>query len=311
MQRLVRFPVVKQTVYLFDAIVGDFYRHDGLSHAAAIAFFILLSTAPLLLLVGATTGFIVYFIGNGNEALMNKVLEAMAHYGHELVPFLGQSLEKDLSAIVDQRQELGIVGIVALLVAASQLFRAFELALDRVFQDLPGKHINELAPGLRDFFTSKAVFGLFVVCLITLFLALNILFHLFFDALEKISPAVSDFLGDPSHGSSLASILIGLITSACLFALIIRMCVPRKILIGFSLIGGICYYCVLFFLGKIYSVYIEWYLKKVGYLYGGLTTFYLLIFWVFCLCVMFLICAEIVKAFEVWFRRKRVNHGKK
>ena len=131
--RLVTTRMGRECFGLADGIVGGHVRDHGLMYAGAIAFFLLLSLIPLVLLFASVAGFLLSFLSvdaapNSSDAVVRELVS----YIRGIIPYLSQSFEADLARLLNTRSELGAVSGLALLIAASQVFRAIEFSFARI-----------------------------------------------------------------------------------------------------------------------------------------------------------------------------------
>jgi len=294
----------ERTWNFIDKTIGDFFRHEGLMYAGALSFFALFSFAPLLVIVASIIGYLLFFLGEGQASTINTMLGEFSEYGRKLVPYLSDSLESDLFALVQNRFQLSVVGFGALLLSSSQLFRACEFALGRVFHETPeALKLSALNPlKLRNFFMSKLVFGVFVAGVALVLIVLELLVHVFYDFLEKFFPALAQFVGDPSQGGSTMAMIFSLLSTILIFALIIKMSTRRRIGVLVSCFGGLLFYFLITVMGQAYKVYVDNIFQHADDFYGSMGAIFILMLWIYCLAVVFLISAETVKyiQFKQW-----------
>lgn len=290
--------------HFFDKTLGDFFRHEGLMYAGALSFFALFSFAPMLVIVASIIGYLLFFVGEGQASTINTMLNEFSEYGRQLVPYLSDSLESDLFTLVQNRFQLSLFGFGILLLSSSQLFRVCEFALGRIFHETPeALKLSDLNPlKLRNFFMSKVVFGVFVTGVAVVLIVLELLVHVFFDFLNKISPYLGKIVGDPSQGGSTSAMIFSLLSTIVIFALIVKMSTRRRIGVFVSCFGGLLFYFLVTVMGKGYKVYVDNIFQHADDFYGSMGAIFILMLWIYCLSVVFLISAEVVKyiQFKQW-----------
>src|SRR5712692_10404321 len=101
---------------MFRALRGAaalFYAVDGLFMASGLAFSFLVCLIPLVLLGVSVVGFVL----SGEQAAYEVVNKLARNF-----PVYRREISRTLLAIVDTRRVSGVLGIITMLVFASQLF---------------------------------------------------------------------------------------------------------------------------------------------------------------------------------------------
>ncbi len=124
-----------KTVFLYArATVANFMEDDGSVYAAGLAFYALVSVIPLCAVLLALGGSLLASAGRDSATALQELTGDIVTGMRVLVPFMP---EEDLRAIlldiVEHRQNLGAVGVVVLLLAASQVVNAIRRAVARPF----------------------------------------------------------------------------------------------------------------------------------------------------------------------------------
>ena len=109
----------------------SFARHKASFLAATISYYAFLSLFPLLLFVISLLGF---FLESA------KIQEEVLSYVHRVLPVSGQLIESNLRAIVEQRESVGLVGLVGLLWTGTEVFSALEYALNTILSVPTPRH---------------------------------------------------------------------------------------------------------------------------------------------------------------------------
>jgi membrane protein len=104
--------------------VGELYNSDGLTHAASIAYYALLSLFPFLLLVFSIVGMIT-----ADEADRDAVVQFVLRYFPRQFDFMTGQLD----AFRRQTFRLGVGGLLALTWAALGVFTAVSSAIDHAW----------------------------------------------------------------------------------------------------------------------------------------------------------------------------------
>lgn len=299
---------LKPAFRFFDDTVLDLFRHEGLMYAGSISFFGILSFAPLMVVFASIVGFILYFIGEGQQGDITATLNELAEYGREVVPYMTESLKVDLMVLVNHRTTLGVAGLLTLIISSSQLFRAFEFALGRIFHSVPHSVKKKKPKGIRNIFASKLLFGGFVILIAFSFLMIQMLINLFFDILTRFWPdGAQAILGLTAEGKTLPNVLFSIVATVVFFVLITKMCARRPINFWFAALGGLIYHYAIVAMGLLYNLYVKNFFQHIDNAYGSMSAVYILVLWIFCLALVFLLCAEIVKALQMRFPAKIVG----
>ncbi len=104
--------------------VGELYNSDGLTHAASIAYYALLSLFPFLLLVLSIVGMVT-----ADEADRDTVVQFLFRYFPRQFDFMTGQLD----AFRSQTVRLGVGGLLALTWAALGVFNAVSSAIDHAW----------------------------------------------------------------------------------------------------------------------------------------------------------------------------------
>jgi membrane protein len=104
--------------------VGELYSSDGLTHAAAIAYYSLLSLFPFLLLILSLVGTLT-----ADPADRDAVVEFVFRYFPRQFDFITRQLD----AFREQTLRLGVGGLVALIWASLGVFNAISSAVDHAW----------------------------------------------------------------------------------------------------------------------------------------------------------------------------------
>lgn len=104
--------------------IAELYSSDGLTHAAAIAYYALLSLFPFLLVVLSVTGSLT-----ADTAARDAVMRFVFHY----FPLQFEFITKQLDAFRGQQVRLGVGGLVGLTWASLGVFNAVSSAIDHAW----------------------------------------------------------------------------------------------------------------------------------------------------------------------------------
>lgn len=281
----------KTIAAIADATVVDFFRHDALIYGGALTFFALLALVPVLLMMASVIGYVVFFFSGGDAAAIDNILLEAARFGGQILPY-APDLKEHLWGIVGNRGKLSLVGFIALLLTASQIFRVTEQVLQRVFSSE-----STAAPVVQkqNIFLSKILFGVFVASLAISFIVFTLLGHVFFDLLKYVDPQIAKNIGNPVLVGSPAYWVASVAGASFIFALAIRMSSRIPISWRNLFIGGVLFSAMVVAVGKVFDLYVDNISSYLDDVYGSLGVAYIVLLWLYCLSLVFIFCVECVK----------------
>lgn len=258
--------------------VGGYIAHDALSRGAAIAFYVVTSLAPVLLIVVAVAG--VMF---GEEAVRGSLVKELGgvfgQQGGELIQtMLARSSDKSAGAAAS------ILGLITVLVTASGVFGEMQSALNRTW-DVDTSN----QPWFSMIRARAASLGL--VAALGFFLIVSL-------AASAALAALGNYLG--SHTAFAPLLLAGLNTviSLLLFTLLfaaIYKTLPDTPIPWRNVVSGALITAILFTIGK---SLIGWYLGTTAASsgYGAAGALILILLWSYYSAQIFLFGSEITRA---------------
>jgi len=249
--------------------------HNAPRLGAALAFYALLSLAPLVLLVTAILALIF-----GHSSAANQLLGQVTNW-------IGPQGSDAVKAVIGQAQKpasgmfASIAGVITLLFGASGVFVELKSALDTIGEVPAGS-----GGGIWGIVKQRA-FSIGMVIAVGFLLLVSLLISAALAALGKF---YGRFLPIPEFVLSAIDVVVSLGGIAVLFALIFRY-VPRRRIPGRDICIGAAVTAVLFTAGKFA---IGLYLGKaaVGSAYGAAGSLVAVIIWVYYSAMIFLFGAE-------------------
>jgi membrane protein len=106
-------------------VLKEFGKDNGTLMAAAVAFYLLLSVIPLILVAISLLG---YVLGSSNEAV-NQVFAFLNH----LFPVDKKKIHEMIQGIIDEKVGVGVVGMAGLAVTATGGFATLENAINAMW----------------------------------------------------------------------------------------------------------------------------------------------------------------------------------
>jgi len=273
--------VIEQTTTTLKHIFADatvnFFDNGNTNHAAAIAFYSLLSIIPLVLLTALTTSLFW-----GSHAYLYEGLYKWLSYYQT-----GISVDVMARIIGKIGNNIKITGIIALFTTiwfSSFVFGAMETAFNTIFRSYK----------IRSFFVSKVLATAMIpLCWLV---AIGLVFANYFGNLlfQHLSLVSGHFL------FSLEWLFAGIapfVVAGVFFALIYKVLPTNKISWKGALLGSIAF-CLLLNLAKLIFA---WYIVNFStydIIFGSLEKIIILLIWVFYIAFIFLFCAELVASYE-------------
>ena len=109
-----------------EAIRRALFEESLAMHAAAIAFYGLLSFGPVMLVLLAIGGLVL----SGSESLMEQIQEGLAL----LFPAAQDALVHQLTSFVSRSKVFGLVGMLGLLWSGSRVFASLDISLNEIWR---------------------------------------------------------------------------------------------------------------------------------------------------------------------------------
>ncbi len=292
--RLRRHPVFGEVYEFIDGVFIDYGRDHGAIYAGALTFYAILSLIPLTVLSASVFGYLI--AGGDVDAGLAEVVRQL----RKVLPYLQRSFAEDLKVVVEHRSRLGIVGFVALLWAASEVFRGFEFATARIFaridshEDPHGRRTR-----VRSVLKTKLLFGVVATATALTVLLVRTLGTVLAEVRRQLHlPGWLDkVLGDPLGEASLVSSSLTAVGITVGFVVLVRVFSPHAVKTRFAFIGGALFYLFFALARKLYDVYIAQ-LTGLDGMYGSFAALFVLIFWIYYCAVLLLLCCHVVKVVQ-------------
>jgi membrane protein len=266
---------------------NDFMDDNALRLAAALAYYALLSLAPLVVLAIAIAGFAVGD-QSARGAIARELGAVVGSEGGQAVETIVRSAQAPAAGILST-----IIGIVVLFFGASGVFTELQSALDTVWAVVPkpGRGIKGV---IRDrLFSFAMVMGVAFLLLVSLILSagLSAVGH-FFEHLLPGGEAVWQML----------NFVISLVVVSALFAVMFKTVPDAKVAWRDAWVGG-AVTSVLFSIGKFL---IALYLGKssVSSAYGAAGSLVVLVIWVYYSACILLVGAEFTRVYASRFGQR-------
>jgi membrane protein len=266
----------KRVWALLRQTVNEYNRHEASRLGASLAFYAVLSLAPLVILSIAVAGLFV-----GTETARDQLLLQF----QELLGPAGATAVQTMIAHAQSVRATSIasvLGLATLLFGASQIFSELQSALDKIWEVDYSRTSGLLALVRQRFFSFGLVLAIGLLLLVSL---------LFSAALAAMGKFMGELLPLPEWILQGLDFLVSVVGTSALFALIFQYIPDAQTEWRHSWIGGLIT-AGLFSLGK---TLIGLYLGKagVGSAYGEAGSLVVVVVWVYYSSQIFFFGAEL------------------
>ena len=267
---------------LFEGAASAWSSHNAQRLGAALAYYAILSLAPLLLICASIAGMVF-----GQNAVRGEIYwQIRAVAGHEGAAFV-QDVLKSATSHSATGIIAAILGFVLLLLGASGAFIELRDDLNFIW-DVPQQQGSLIGSALRyRLYSFTLVIGSGL--LITLSMAVNI-------AIQTIENFASGYLPLPAAVFQAANFAVTFVATTFLFGLIYTA-LPARRVPWTDVVVGATVTSVLFAVGRLL---VAWYLGHagVGSLYGAAGSLVVLLVWIYYSSQIFLYGAEFTHVYS-------------
>jgi membrane protein len=259
--------------------------HEGAKMGASLAYYAVLSLAPLVIIVIAIAG-LVFGRDAARQGLITQVQALVGPDGASMINTMTASAQKPSSGILGT-----VIGLATLLFGASGVFSELRDSLNKIWEvkSTPGSGVWAM---IRErFLTFGMVLGIGFLLLVSLLLSA---------ALAAFGELFGNSLPLPAFVLEGANMLISILVITLLFAAIYRF-LPVERLPWSDLWIGSFGTALLFVLGKfLLGLYLGH--ASVGSAYGAAGSLIVLLVWIYYTAQLFFFGAEFTRAYSQ-------NHG--
>jgi membrane protein len=265
-------PILRQTLY-------NWNLHDAPRLGAALAFYTILSLAPLVVLVVAVVA-VVFGHSTAQDQILDQVREMIGPRGADAVRTTIEHARQPSSGIF-----ASAIGILTLFFGASGVFIELRSALNMIWEVKQADNLSVLDIIKQRFFSFGLVLAIGFLLLVSLVMSA---------ALAAIGEFFGYLLPMPELVLSTINFLFSFAAIAILFALIFRYVPDKKI--EWSEVGlGAVVTAFLFSIGKsLIGIYLG--KASVGSAYGAAGSLMVVIVWVYYSSQIFFFGAEFTHA---------------
>lgn len=251
----------------------DFFRDGGPLLAGSLAYFFLMSFVPFGLLLISLLG---YFLGENGE-----LFEFFSAWLTRFFPAATTEISKQLTALVVYKQ-VGILTFVIYSYFSYQLYMTLEAAIRNIFG-----HKEK-----RSFFIS-IVFSFFIITLIA---ALIVISFAATTGIQMLRPflEVSLALRISKITGFFAQFVIPVFVLFVVVSFLYKLLPATKVSLRHAFRGAFFTSVFLEIARHIFTIYAVTMAARYGAIYGSLSTFIILLLWIYYSACIFLIGAEVV-----------------
>lgn len=269
-----------------------FYVDDGFTFAAGISFYFLLSFIPFLILLGATTGYVIDYIQDIQRLTNEEMATYIMNYLNAAIPFLNEKHVSGFINIAEYKTSLTTIGLISLAVSATLLFSTLHYCFFRIFG---GKSVNFVLTRLMGivFLLTITILLFFLHYMTTIFLSVTNIVTGRFPSLVWII----DFM----TGSKLYGFLISTVIIIFFFGILIYYFTFGVKRSKRAILYGALLFSVLWNGAKLaYNFYITE-ISNFSLFYGSATWIITSVLWVYYSALILLLAMEFIKALIVVF----------
>ncbi|MGY0504765.1 YihY/virulence factor BrkB family protein [Luteimonas sp. e5] len=263
------------------ALLRRFLDAEVITQAAALAFYAVLSLAPLMLLLLWLTA----SIPGAQDAVVEQI--------RQLVGPEAETVARTVIANAQERPDTGSIGgwwsIALLLVGASAVFAQLQDALNRIFRT-DASSLSGIIEWLR-----KRLFSFGILLALGFLLLVSM----------TVTTALELLLGGLDAPQPMLAALASLLVYMVAFAFMYHFLPDRRVRWRLALLGG-AFTAVLFALGRLG---IAWYLGRApsGSAYGAMGALALTILWVYYASIILFVGAVVTATIDERLGRARAN----
>ena len=292
LDRVRRHCVLGEVYEAVDGTFGDFARDHGPVYAGAVAFYALLSLIPLLVLIASAVGYALHAQGDasGVDAAVADVVVQLKR----VIPYIDAHFADDLRRIMTNRTGLGLFGLVALMLASSQVFRAVEFAFARIFARLDYQEPDARAAMPRNVVASKLWFSAFTTALVVGVVGYRLVAGAVRHVAQGVEGPFARMLEDPFADGTLGGRVVELFLVVAGFIVLVKVFTHRKVHLKYAVLGGGFFYASFQAAHAVYDVYLGEFTNMPA-LYGSFATLMVIVLWIYFAATLLIFCGNVVK----------------
>ncbi len=272
---------MKTWISILKDTAGKWSDHHATRLGASVAFYTLLSFAPLLVLLAAVVALVMHDKNAAQNGLIDQAKQMMGSGGGDAVKSLLASAQKPASGVF-----ASIVSFIVLLFGASGVFTELHDALNLIWDATPKASSGVMGLIKDRLFSFGMVLSVGFVLLVSLFVSA---------ALAFAGKFFGQIIPLPDVVLQIANFIVSFVVITFLFALMFKF-VPAVRISWHNVIVGAIGTALLFTIGK---VLLGLYLGKasVGSTYGAAGSLIAVIVWVYYSAQIFFFGAEFTRVY--------------
>jgi len=249
----------RNDVCLLWQALKKFIEDNGFFLSSGIAFNILISLIPFIILLLALVGTYLY---NNQE-----VLNHFRAYARDVAPTLGPKAMKTLADVIQSRQTIGILGFVGLLWISTRVFSSLRIALNIVFG---AQRRRAMLRGI--------VVDLSMVVLVGFLLFASMVLSPFVVFLQSYQGRIPVPIGTTVQWT--LKYLLPFFFTSCMFFLIYKI-IPNKRVFFTPVLQAALFASLLWEVAKHLFAWYVFHLSRYSIYYGSLSTLAIVVLWVY------------------------------
>ena len=236
-----------------------FNEDNGFFLSSGIAFHILISLIPFIMLLLALVGTYLH----SNE----EVLDHFSAYARDVAPTLRPKAMKTLADVIQSRQTIGILGFVGLLWISTRVFSSLRIALNIVF-----------GAQRRRVMLRGIVVDLSMVVLVGFLLFASMVLSAFVVFLQSYQGRIPVPIGPTVQWT--LKYLLPFFFTCCMFFLIYKI-IPNKRVLFTPVLQAALFASLLWEVAKHLFAWYVLHLARYSIYYGSLSTLAIVVLWVY------------------------------
>ena len=278
---------VRKDLGLLWQALKKFNEDNGFFLSSGIAFNILIGLIPFIMLLLALIGTYLY----NNQEVLNHFLA----YARDAAPTLDAKAMKTLTDVIQNRQIVGILGIVGLLWISTRVFSSLRIALNIVF-----------GAEKRQAMLRGIVVDLLMVVLVGILLFVSMILSPLVIFLQGYQGRIPMAIG-PTIQWTLKYLLPFFLT-CCMFFLIYKI-IPNKKVLFTSALQAALFAGLLWELAKHLFAWYVLHLARYSIFYGSLSTLAIFVLWVYYSSTILVVGGELAYFLEEDRRPDKIDSG--
>lgn len=281
---------ISNTIKLFKKAIADFMEDKATRQAAAIAYYGVLSLAPLLIIAISVAG--IFF---GRSTIQQQVVgEVQQALGAESADLVSNVLSSTYSTTGGGLLTT-IVSVLLLLMAASNIFFQLKLSLNRIWEVEEADEDTALIENVVNLLMERLLAAAMVIGLGVVLLGSQVLST----AIPFVISAASDLPVDTTLLLQVLNTLASLAIATLVIAVIFRFLPDNRIAWGDILIGSL-FTAVLFSVGQ-YAISLYLQTSSVASAYGVAGSLIVILLWIYYSSSILLFGAEFTQTYARMF----------